>query len=71
MGIDSGEDVSEYLDYSKATQPGNQTNEPRLAGPYAQKAGLRIGLRGVTRQSLVKMWLNEKLTSSRDEREED
>jgi hypothetical protein len=61
--FDSGEDVSEYLDYSKATRPGLEIKRMSLDLPahMLEKLDRESALRGVTRQSLVKMWLYEKL----------
>jgi hypothetical protein len=61
--------MSEYLDYSKARRPGLEIKRMSLDLPahMLEKLDRKSALRGVTRQSLVKMWLYEKLTLSRGE----
>ena len=61
--FDNGEDVSEYFDWSKARRPNQEARRVNVDFPawmvrdLAQDAG-RLG---VTRQSLIKMWIAEKL----------
>jgi metal-responsive CopG/Arc/MetJ family transcriptional regulator len=51
------------LDYSKATRPGLEMKRVTVDLPahMLEKLDYQAGLRGVTRQSLIKMWLYEKL----------
>jgi hypothetical protein len=62
--FDEGEDISRYIDWSKATRPGLEIKRMSLDLPahMLEKLDRESALRGVTRQSLVKMWLYEKLT---------
>jgi len=61
--FDAGENISEHLDYSKATRPGLEIKRTSVDFPSDMLKELdhQAALRGVTRQSLVKMWLYEKL----------
>jgi hypothetical protein len=58
---ESGADISEYLDWDKATR--GDTKRINLDMPIGFLAALdrEAGLRGVTRQSLIKVWLYERL----------
>ncbi len=61
--FDDGEDVSEYLDMSTATRPGLESKRVNVDFPAWVVSGLDREARrlGVTRQSLIKMWIAEKL----------
>ena len=61
--FDSGEDVSEYLDFSKAKRPGREQKRVNVDFPtWMVKALDREAKRiGVTRQSIIKVWLAERL----------
>jgi hypothetical protein len=61
--FDAGEDISDYIDWSKATRPGLEIKRTTIDFPAHMLAKLdrQSALRGVTRQSLIKMWLYEKL----------
>ena len=61
--FDSGEDVSEYLDFSKAKRPGREQKRVNVDFPtWMVKALDREARRiGVTRQSIIKVWLAERL----------
>ncbi len=61
--FDAGEDISEYLDLSKATRPGLEQRRVNVDLPIWMIASLdREAKRvGVTRQSIVKVWLAERL----------
>ena len=61
--FDNGEDVSAYFDFSKARRPNLEAKRVNVDFPAWMVAGLdREAARlGVTRQSLVKMWIAEKL----------
>jgi hypothetical protein len=63
--FDNGEDVSEYLDFSKAVRPNEQHKRINVDFPLwmleaLDNASSRVG---VTRQALIKMWLADKLSA--------
>ena len=61
--FDDGEDISEYLDFSTATRPNQEPKRVNVDFPQWVVNGLdRESARlGVARQSLIKMWIAEKL----------
>lgn len=61
--FDDGEDFSKYLDWSKATRPGLEQKRVNVDLPVWMISSLdREAKRvGVTRQSIVKVWLSERL----------
>lgn len=61
--FDSGEDIIDELDLAKATRPGLQSRRVNVDFPGWMVAGLdREAQRlGVTRQSVIKVWLSERL----------
>ena len=61
--FDNGEDVSEYFDLSKARRPNLEARRVNVDFPAWVVEGLdkEAGRLGVTRQSLIKMWIAEKL----------
>jgi hypothetical protein len=61
--FDDGEDISEYVDWSTARRPGLEVKRVNVDFPEWVVAGLDREARrlGVTRQSLIKMWIAEKL----------
>lgn len=63
--FDAGEDISKYLDWSKATRPGLEQKRMNVDLPVwmistLDKEAKRVG---VTRQSIVKMWLSDRIKS--------
>ncbi|MDA0349364.1 MAG: CopG family antitoxin [Verrucomicrobia bacterium] len=63
--FDDGEDISKYLDWSKATRPGLEQKRMNVDLPVwmistLDKEAKRVG---VTRQSIVKMWLSDRIKS--------
>jgi len=64
--FDNGEDISEYLDFSKATKLNSlNTNTKKVNVDFPQwvidsldKEAKKIG---VTRQSIIKVWIAERL----------
>ena len=64
--FDNGEDISEYLDFSKATRPSTlKTDTKKVNVDFPQwviesldKEAKKIG---VTRQSIIKVWIAERL----------
>lgn len=61
--FDAGEDVSSALDWSRARRPNDQTKRVNVDFPAWVVDGLDRQARhlGVTRQSLIKMWIAERL----------
>jgi len=61
--FDNGDDVSEYFDWSKARRPNEQPRRVNVDFPAWMVRDLdkEAGRLGVTRQSLIKMWIAEKL----------
>jgi predicted DNA binding CopG/RHH family protein len=70
--FDAGEDISDYIDWSKT----KQINAPRrgvsskrinldIPEPMLEKLDKASANIGITRQSLIKAWLNEKLLEQR------
>ena len=61
--FDNGEDVSAYFDWSKARRPNQEARRVNVDFPAWMVHGLdkEAGCLGVTRQSLIKMWIAEKL----------
>jgi CopG antitoxin of type II toxin-antitoxin system len=61
--FDKGEDVSNYLDFSKATRPGREQKRVNVDFPVwmihsLDKEASRLG---VPRQSVIKVWIAERL----------
>lgn len=61
--FDAGEDVSAYFDWSKARRPNQEARRVNVDFPAWMVQGLdrEAGRLGVTRQSLIKMWIAERL----------
>jgi CopG antitoxin of type II toxin-antitoxin system len=61
--FDNGENVSEYFDWSKARRPNQEPRRVNVDFPAWMVRDLdkEAGRLGVTRQSLIKMWIAEKL----------
>lgn len=61
--FDRGENVSEYLDYSKARRPGREQKRVNVDFPAWMVEALDCEAKrlGVTRQSIIKVWLAERL----------
>ena len=61
--FDDGEDISAYLDWSKATRPGLEQRRVNVDLPSWMINSLDTEAKriGVTRQSIVKVWLAERL----------
>jgi alpha/beta superfamily hydrolase len=61
--FDDGEDVSAAVDWSRARRPNDQVRRVNVDFPAWVVAGLDKQARhlGVTRQSLIKMWIAERL----------
>ena len=61
--FDAGEDVSEFVDWSKTRRPGREVRRVNVDFPvWVVEALDREAARlGVTRQALVKLWIAERL----------
>ncbi len=61
--FDSGEDITKYLDISKARKPGQEQKRVNVDFPAWMIRGLdREAKRlGVPRQSIIKIWIDERL----------
>ena len=61
--FDAGEDVSEAIDWSQARRPNDQPRRVNVDFPAWVVEGLDRQARhlGVTRQSLIKLWIAERL----------
>lgn len=61
--FDRGEDVSEHLDYTKATRPGREQKRVNVDFPVWMIQSLDREARrlGVPRQSVIKVWIAERL----------
>jgi hypothetical protein len=65
--FDDGEDVSEYLDLSRAYRPNLEPKRVNVDFPSWMVARLdgEAQRLGVTRQALIKMWIAERLEAVR------
>ena len=63
--FDAGEDISEILDYSKATRPGREQRRVNVDFPVwmIQSLDKEAKRLGIPRQSVIKVWLAERLES--------
>jgi len=61
--FDDGEDISAAIDWSTARRPNDQIKRVNVDFPAWVVAGLDRQARhlGVTRQSLIKMWIADRL----------
>jgi hypothetical protein len=59
--FDNGEDISEFLDYSRATRPGWEQKRVNVDFPAWMVDALDREAEkiGVTRQSIIKVWIGE------------
>ena len=64
--FDDGEDMADYVDWSRASRPGLEVKRVNLDMPQHMIAKLdqQAKRRGVTRQALMKMWLADRLESA-------
>ena len=60
--FDAGEDVSEYIDWSKPLRPGEEPLPVRLTLPWnlLQKIDREAQARGMSREALMEAWIVEK-----------
>lgn len=61
--FDAGEDITEYLDFSKARRINQQPKRVNIDFPtwVVEKLDKQSKRLGITRQALVKVWIAEKL----------
>lgn len=61
--FDDGESVAEHLDWSKARRPKTAIRQVNVAFPewVVDALDREAGRLGITRQSLVKVWIAERL----------
>jgi hypothetical protein len=67
--FDAGEDISEFLDWDKARRPGLESRRVNVDLPawMIQQLDRQADLIGVTRQSIIKVWLSERIKEERAE----
>lgn len=67
--FDAGEDISEFLDWDKARRPGLEPRRVNVDLPawMIQQLDRQADLIGVTRQSIIKVWLSERIKKERAE----
>ena len=60
--VDSGEDLSEYIDWSKPFKPGEEPLPVQLTLPWnvLRRIEQEAVKRGMTREALMEAWLTEK-----------
>jgi hypothetical protein len=61
--FDDGEDISEFLDWENARRPGLEQRRVNVDLPIwmIQQLDRQADLIGVTRQSIIKVWLSERI----------
>ena len=61
--FDNGEDITKYLDYSKARRPGREQKRVNVDFPVwmIQSLDREADRLGVPRQSVIKVWIAERL----------
>ena len=64
--FDNGEDITKYLDYSKARRPGREQKRVNVDFPVWMIHSLdrEADRLGVPRQSVIKVWIAERLERS-------
>jgi hypothetical protein len=65
---DTGKDMSAYIDYSSARRPGLEAQRINVDFPQWMVESLdrEAGRRGITRQSMIKYWISERLDALRE-----
>ena len=68
--FDDGEDISVYLDWDNARRPGLEPRRVKVDLPSWMISELdkQASLIGVTRQSIIKVWLSERIKTEKSER---
>lgn len=61
--FDAGEDITEFLDLSEATRPGQEQKRVNVDFPIWMIHGLDKEAKrlGVARQAIIKIWISERL----------
>jgi hypothetical protein len=61
--FDNGEDISKYLDFSKAKRPGREQKRVNVDFPtwMIQSLDREADRLGVPRQAVIKIWIAERL----------
>ncbi len=61
--FDSGEDITKHLDFSKARRPGREQKRVNVDFPVwmIQSLDREADRLGVPRQSIIKLWIAERL----------
>jgi hypothetical protein len=61
--FDAGEDITELLDFSKATRPGQEQKRVNVDFPVwmVHRLDREAKRLGVPRQSIIKIWIAERL----------
>jgi hypothetical protein len=61
--FDDGEDISDFLDWDSARRPGLEQRRVNVDLPVwmIQNLDRQADLIGVTRQSIIKVWLSERI----------
>lgn len=64
--FEKDEDITEFLDLKSAKRPGMETRRVSVDFPewMIHKLDLQASKLGVTRQSIIKFWISEKLKSA-------
>ena len=64
--FDAGEDVTRFLDVSRARRPGHEQRRVNVDFPtwMIESLDREASRLGVTRQSIIKVWLAERLEQS-------
>ena len=67
--FDAGEDISEFLDWDNARRPGLKPRRVNvdLPGWMISELDKQASLIGVTRQSIIKVWLSERIKREKAE----
>ena len=61
--FDAGEDISGFVDWSRARRPGREVHRVNVDFPswVVEALDREAGRLGVTRQALIKMWIADRL----------
>jgi macrodomain Ter protein organizer (MatP/YcbG family) len=61
--FDEGEDITEFLEFSKATRPGQEQKRVNVDFPFwmIHRLDREAKRLGVPRQSIIKIWIAERL----------
>jgi hypothetical protein len=68
--FDSGEDISAYVDPASIKRPGLESRRVNVDFPdwIIRSLDMEAGTIGVSRQSLIKLWISERLQAERKAR---